>query len=429
MKIIHASDLHLGVTTHSGNRRDPATGLNVRVADFAARWLDCCRRAVFESVDALLFTGDAFHYREPDAASLDVFARGVKLVADAGIQVVLLTGNHDVSATAGRAHALSVFQALDVPHVHVVDRPQLLWLPTHNDVLLVAGLPWPAKGWTADYAKGANLAERDALLGAYLEMEIAKLAQQARNWRTKYTEDPPLSTVLMAHIGVSEAQASGEAGMMLGREVQLPLAVFRKHADAFDYVALGHYHRCQMWPREKGLDGAPWIAYAGSMERVDFGEAAEQKGWLEVDLAGPVIGQCQGVTTAARRMVRSAVDCREASDPTAHTLATIAGCGDLTDCIVGLDVRLRTDQAERFRDGDVARALAAAWYVAPVGKTVERPARLRLGHDVAEIAALTPEQALMRWLDLQQALPEARRAELLETGTALMRAVEQEGGN
>jgi exonuclease SbcD len=426
VKIIHCSDLHLGVTTHSGNRLDPQTGLNVRVADVAARWLDCCASAVAEQVDAFLFTGDAFHYRNPDASTLRIFAQGVKIVADAGIPVVLLTGNHDVSATAGRAHALSVFQALAVPNVFIIDRPTVLWLNTPHGRLAVAGLPWPSKNWTVDYARGTSLAERDALLGAYLSVEIKQLADQIRLAPAGHADVTP---ILMAHIGVSEAQAGGEAGMMLGREVQLPLAVFRAHLDVFDYVALGHYHRAQGWPAEKGLDGPTRIAYAGSLERVDFGEVSEPKGWNLLEWRNgelPVVSQVEGRATAARRMVDIDVDCRAAANPTAEALVGILVHGDLSGCIVRLTVHLRSDQT--LQDGEVMRALAGAWHVAPLVKEVERTARLRLGEDVAEVAALTPEQAFARYLERLPDLTDERRKALTEVGARLMRAVDQEQG-
>ena len=427
MKILHCSDLHLGVTTHSGNRLDPATGVNVRISDFAARWLDCCRSAVAENVDAFCFTGDAFHSRQPDPTSLRAFAEGVKIVADAGIPVVLLTGNHDVSATAGRAHSLSVFQALDVPGVYVIDRPTVLWLNTLHGRLAVAGLPWPAKNWTADAIHGGSLAERDALLGAYLEAELMRLAWQV-------VEAPAAGSmsaaILLSHIGVSEAEAGSESGMMLGREVQLPLSVFRKHADLFGYIGLGHYHRCQGFARQTGV-GPAWINYAGSMERVDFGERDEPKGWLIVELGGavsPMIRMVEGRSTAARRFVDIATDCREKADPTAHTLRCIRDRGDLSECVVRVRVWLKPEQESLWRDSEITAALAGAWTVAPFVKEIDRPARLRLGEDVAEVAALTPAQAFEKYLSLQIGMSNDNRVALQVAAEALMRQVDSEQG-
>jgi exonuclease SbcD len=427
MKILHCSDLQLGVTTHSGNRQDPKTGMNVRVADIAERWLDCCTSAVDERVDAFLFAGDAFEYPSPTIACQNAFARGVKLVADAGIPVVLLTGNHDITATAGRTHALSMFQTLEVPGVYIVDRPTVLWLRTRNGILAVAGLPWPTKNWTAEAIRGGSLTERDALLGAYLEMELDGLARQIAQ---APAADNLASAILLAHIGVSEAEAGSESGMMLGREVQLPLSVFRKHEDVFDYVGLGHYHRAQGWARESG-NGPAWINYAGSMDRVDFGEIDDPKGWLIVELGGevsPIVRMVEGRSTAARRFVDVTADCREQADPTAHTLRCIRDRGDLSECVVRVRVWLKPEQEALWRDSEITAALAGAWTVAPFMKEIDRPARLRLGEDVAAVAALTPEQAFEKYLSLQTHISAEYLAALQATGEALMRQVDSEQG-
>jgi exonuclease SbcD len=110
MRIVHTGDLQLGVTTHSGNRVNPESGLNARVHDFAQRWLDCVQYAVDVQADALLVAGDVFEYPNPTSGAVAAFAQGVRLASTA-MPVVLLTGNHDVPGAAGKAHTLSVFQA------------------------------------------------------------------------------------------------------------------------------------------------------------------------------------------------------------------------------------------------------------------------------------------------------------------------------
>ena len=59
---------------------------------------------------------------------------------------------------------------------------------------------------------------------------------------------------------------------------------------AFDYVALGHIHRHQV------LSEKPPVVYAGSLERLDFGEEADDKGFYLVE-----IGDGEG---AGKRAVR-----------------------------------------------------------------------------------------------------------------------------
>jgi exonuclease SbcD len=67
--------------------------------------------------------------------------------------------------------------------------------------------------------------------------------------------------------------------VMLGQELVLSGQVVRDRR--FDYVALGHIHRHQE------LNGGthPPVVYPGSIERVDFGEANERKGFVLAEVS------------------------------------------------------------------------------------------------------------------------------------------------
>lgn len=89
--------------------------------------------------------------------------------------------------------------------------------------------------------------------------------------------DPDLPTVLLAHMMVDTATYGAERFLAAGKGFTIPLALIAR--SEFDYVALGHVHRHQV------LCQQPLVVYPGSIERVDFGEEDEQKGycWVEVE--------------------------------------------------------------------------------------------------------------------------------------------------
>ncbi len=83
--------------------------------------------------------------------------------------------------------------------------------------------------------------------------------------------DPNLPVVLTAHASVQGAIYGGERTVMLGSDLVLPGSLVRD--PRLDYVALGHIHKSQ----NLNENAHPPVIYPGSIERVDFGEAADDK--------------------------------------------------------------------------------------------------------------------------------------------------------
>ena len=140
-KILHFADAHIDMANYG--RHDPQTGLPMRVMDFLKSLDKIVDTAIAEQVDLVLFAGDAYKDRQPPPTFQREWGRRMMRLSRAGIPTLLLVGNHDLSPALGRAHALESFDTLEVPHVHVLDRPcflrpdELEGLP-----LQVIALPW-----------------------------------------------------------------------------------------------------------------------------------------------------------------------------------------------------------------------------------------------------------------------------------------------
>ena len=63
MKILHFSDLHIGVENYG--RVDPLTGLSTRLIDFLYSLDQVVEHALTEDVDLVLLAGDAYKGRGP----------------------------------------------------------------------------------------------------------------------------------------------------------------------------------------------------------------------------------------------------------------------------------------------------------------------------------------------------------------------------
>ena len=141
---MHLADIHIGMENYG--RLDPATGLNGRVMDFLRRLSEAVDYALENEVDLVLFAGDAYKTRDPNSTYRREFARRIKRLADAGISVVLLVGNHDLPAQERRASSIDIFRTLDVPNVLVGNRDLLHRIATRRGApIQVATVPYPVR--------------------------------------------------------------------------------------------------------------------------------------------------------------------------------------------------------------------------------------------------------------------------------------------
>jgi exonuclease SbcD len=269
-KILHFADAHIDIANYG--RRDPQTGLPLRILDFLASLDEIINCAIKEEVDCVLFAGDAYKDRNPAPTFQREWGSRIMRLSQAGIPTILLVGNHDISPSIGRAHALTEFDTLKVPHVLIVDKPCFLSSEELSrlcpegkslDLQLIA-LPWLSR---TGMMTALDLQTRDLDL-VYQEM-IKKLNNDIDSWLEK--ADPELPIVLAAHASVEGAVFGGERSVSLGKDLVLPLALVQN--PRLDYTALGHLHKKQDLNKGKH----PPVVYPGSIERIDFGEAGDEK--------------------------------------------------------------------------------------------------------------------------------------------------------
>lgn len=291
MKILHFADAHIDIANHG--RQDAQTGLPVRVLDFLRSFDTIVDAAITERVDMVIFAGDAYKDRTPAPTFQREWGRRIIRLSQAGIPTLLLVGNHDLSPAMGRAHALEEFNTLQVPHIHVLDRPRFLGPDDLEGLpVQVIALPWIARsGLMAHLGMSAGSPEQ-----IYSELEN-RLQELVNNWLD--TADPALPVIMTAHASVQGASYGGERMVMLGGDLVLSGSLVRD--SRLDYVALGHIHK----PQDLNPKAHPPVIYPGSIERVDFGEAAENKYFIMADVQ-------RGRTKVAWRQihgVRQFVDC------------------------------------------------------------------------------------------------------------------------
>jgi exonuclease SbcD len=231
--------------------------------------------------------------------------------------------------------------------------------------------------------------------------------------------DPSLPAILAAHVSVGAAKAGSESMMAIGQEPVLLLSNIA--LPAFDYVALGHIHKRQV------LTEKPPVVYAGSLERIDFGEENDEKGFYVIDIFPGGKGNKRRVSfefhpVKARSFLTISVDLKaEETDPTSAVLKAIAEHGDkVGNAIVRLIINLPSSLEGQLRNSDIKDALKEADNFT-TAREIQRETRLRIGSRTTE--EITPLEALKKYLESQEASPERQKV-LLEYGEKMIEGKE-----
>ena len=186
---------------------------------------------------------------------------------------------------------------------------------------------------------------------------------------------------------------------------------------AFNYIALGHIHKHQV------LSHNPPVVYAGSLERLDFSEEEEDKGFYVVEIEPGKETDKRQVSfdfypIVGRRFLTININIEPGdANPTATILKAIAEQGGkVKEAIVRLDISLPAEIEGQLRDNDIRNTLKEAHYFT-IAKDIKRETRLRLGKWTAE--ELTPLDALKAYLESKKVPPERTKL-LLEYGEKLI---------
>jgi len=407
MRIVHFADLHLGIENYG--RIDPATGLSSRLNDFLAALDQLVDYALQNRVDLVLFCGDAYKTREPSQTQQREFARRINRLATGNIPVFLLVGNHDMPNASWRATTTEIFDTLAVENIYVSsNRPDIYKIPTASGTVQVVSLPWLRRSTLLSREDTKNLS-------------IEQITQRMQEALTRVITDkaagldPTLPAILAAHVWVTGARVGSESLISIGQEPAVLLSNIA--LPAFDYVALGHIHKHQV------LSENPPVVYSGSLERVDFGEENDEKGFYAVDIEpDPTTGKRQvsfefHPVNARRFLTIDVTPETDDLDPTATVLRAIAGQEtNVRDAVVRLHISLPSSIEGQLHNNEIRDALKDAHY-ATIAREVHHETRLRLGNHADE--ELKPLAALKAWLESQQVSPERQKV-LLEYGEKLI---------
>ena len=135
--ILCVGDLHIGRPSSKCRKEGEAPGAHsARLA-----WQQIVRCAIDRQVKLLLLTGDVIDREGNLYEAISPFAMGIAELVEAGIEVALIAGNHDLRALPRLA------TILDNPHVHLLGRhaqwERFDWPDEENPILSILGYCYP----------------------------------------------------------------------------------------------------------------------------------------------------------------------------------------------------------------------------------------------------------------------------------------------
>jgi exonuclease SbcD len=210
-----------------------------------------------------------------------------------------------------------------------------------------------------------------------------------------------------------------ERSIMLGRDIEVLLSSV---ADPrWDYVALGHVHKHQNMTRNQ--KGVPPVVYSGSIERIDFGEEGDKKGFCWVELERGNADWQFVELDKCRKFVTLRADLRQSQNPTQEVVQDIKKHA-LAGAVVRLLLDMTPESEARFNEATIRDVLKEAGinHLAGIRKLIEQPSRARLG---GSPEGLTPIELLERYL-ISKEIDEERRQELMEAAEKIFESATKE---
>ena len=396
MKLLHFADAHIDMANYG--RHDPKTGLPLRVLDFLKSLDTIVDAAISERVDLVIFAGDAYKDRSPAPTFQREWGKRIIRLSQAKIPTLLLVGNHDLSPAMGRAHAIQEFDTLQVPYVRVLQKPEFL---TSDDLwglpIQVIAMPWVARSGLMASIDASAVDVRE--LFARIEDRISSLIE---DWIKE--ADTSLPLILTAHASVEGAMFGAERMVMLGSDLVLPTSLVKDRR--LDYVAMGHIHK----PQNLNEGNHPPVIYPGSIERVDFGEAKDDKFFIIADVTrGDAQVQWKKID-GTRMFIERRVVLHSTENVTDELLRTLPTPDKMTEAIVKLTVEYPRE-LDVLIDESALRKYTECCFEFHLVKRPKSEARVRIPEGQT-VSSLSPLELLTQYFEAAKVKESAEQQQL-----------------
>lgn len=245
-RILLLADSHLGFDLPVR----PRVPRRRRGHDFLANYKLALETAQTGEVDLVVHGGDVFDRPEVPATLAYQAFDPLRRIADRGVPVLIVPGNHERSRLPHLRFAAH-------PQVHVFDRPRTFVVHVRGQAIALSGFPY----------------ERRGVRTRFLEL------LERSDWRRQRAD---LRLLCMHHCVEGATVGPGNFTFTSNADV-----VRRRDVPAeYSAVLSGHIHRHQVLTADLRQRAAVPVLYPGSIERTSPAEIGEPKGYMLVRVAG-----------------------------------------------------------------------------------------------------------------------------------------------
>ena len=186
------------------------------------------------------------------------------------------------------------------------------------------------------------------------------------------------------------ASLGAERFLAVGKGFTVPLSLLNR--PQFEYVALGHVHKHQ----NLNPSNDPPIVYPGSIDRVDFSEEREAKGYVLIEVAKGEV-KWEFCPLPVRTFCSIEVDVSESKTPQKELLKALKKY-DIQEAVIRLVYKIRSEQLELINTNQLDEALKTAHSYSIRAELISQLTRPRLP-ELGVGNQLDPMEALKAYID------------------------------
>lgn len=343
-EIVVCADIHEGI--NFGINVDLETGISARALDIHENFKRIANFAIAKKAKLFVIAGDLFDRTNVVPIYREMVRKDVLEPLRANkIKVFIIAGNHDQPRISKRGTSISDFEDYDKSFITVYRTPSVERIYVENKKILCLILPYIHPSAVIELMK-------DKLGKEIPKEQVLEVGRRIiKEWLENCVKEQADYKILFAHYYIEGAKL---------REVASPevlpgeFSITKQEiSPELDLAVLGHVHLHQ----KVGKSGKCEIIYTGGVERIDWGECDDEKGFVRIS---PLENKWCFEKLPTRKMekIELALEANE-KDPTDKIISALE---NVKDKMIKLTVSLPLGMRARIEESKLRLKLKDSFY-------------------------------------------------------------------